>query len=156
MTGVQTCALPIYNNNNVNALITWSSIAKLDRYSERQKKEWLSKGYFEVLNSRTNQIMRMNKDLLKDIINNKNGFLNIEKAAKDLNKPWLIIHGEQDLTVKSDEAEKLYGWSNKHLTELQLIPFAGHTFNIVHPMEKVSEPLNKVLKKTEKFIEKIK
>ncbi|GBD90191.1 alpha/beta hydrolase family protein [bacterium BMS3Abin04] len=154
--GGAVALLAAYNNNNVNALITWSSIAKLDRYSERQKKEWLSKGYFEVLNSRTNQIMRMNKDLLKDIINNKNGFLNIEKAAKDLNKPWLIIHGEQDLTVKSDEAEKLYGWSNKHLTELQLIPFAGHTFNIVHPMEKVSEPLNKVLKKTEKFIEKIK
>lgn len=143
-------------NNNVNALITWSSIAKLDRYSERQEKEWLSKGYFEAVNSRTNQVMRMNKTLLEDIIQNKNGFLNLEKAAGNLKKPWLIIHGAQDLTVKTEEAEQLYEWSDKNLTELHLILSAGHTFNIAHPMKKVSEQLNKVLEKTEKFIEKIK
>jgi len=148
--------LAAYYNENVKSLITWSSIAKLDRYSERQKKEWLSKGYSEAVNSRTNQVMRMNKILLEDIIQNKNGFLNLEKAARNLKKPWLIIHGAQDLTVKSDEAKQLYEWSDKNLTELHLISSAGHTFNITHPMEKASEPLNKVLEKTEKFIEKIK
>ena len=154
--GGAVALLASYLNDKVNALVTWSSISKLDRYSERQKKGWLSKGYFEAVNSRTHQVMRMNKTLLEDIIKNKNELLNIEKAAKNLKKPWLIVHGEQDITVKPYEAGQLYEWSDKNFTELYLIPSTGHTFNISHPMEKVSEPLNKVLEKTEKFIEKIK
>ncbi len=76
------------NNKNVEALAVWASVAKLDRYTERQKKEWHEKGFIEVLNSRTNQMMRMNVALLEDIEANKNSYLNIEKSCKKvLNKP---------------------------------------------------------------------
>ncbi|MFN3693732.1 MAG: alpha/beta hydrolase family protein [Ignavibacterium sp.] len=141
-------------NKDVNALAVWASVAKLDRYTERQKKEWRQKGFIEVLNSRTNQMMRMNVSLLEDIESNKNSSLNIENAVKNLNKPLLIIHGEQDLTVPIDEGKLLYEYSDKELTEFVIIPSAGHTFDIVHPFETSNHKFDRVLEKTLTFFKK--
>ncbi|MEP0860905.1 MAG: prolyl oligopeptidase family serine peptidase [Ignavibacterium sp.] len=142
------------NNKNVDALAVWASVAKLDRYTERQKKEWREKGFIEVLNSRTNQMMRMNVALLEDIEANKNSSLNIEKAVKSLNKPFLIIHGEQDLTVPVDEGKMLFDYSDKSLTEFEIIPSTGHTFDIVHPFESSNTKFDRVLEKTLSFFKK--
>lgn len=141
-------------NKNVDALSVWASIAKFDRYTERQKREWRQKGFIEVLNSRTNQMMRMNVQLLEDIELNKNLSLNIERAVKNLNKPFLIIHGEQDLTVPVDEAKLLYKYSDKDLTEFEIIPATGHTFDVVHPFESSNNKLDTVLAKTQTFFKK--
>lgn len=141
-------------NKDVDALAVWASVAILDRYTERQKKEWRHKGFIEVLNSRTNQMMRMNVSLLEDIESNKNTSLNIENAVKNLNKPFLIIHGEQDLTVPVDEGKLLYKYSDKELTEFEIIPSAGHTFDIVHPFETSNNKFDRVLEKTLTFFKK--
>ena len=81
----------------------------------------------------------------------KNGKLNIENAVKELKKPLLIVHGEQDLAVPVKEAENLYGLSDKELTELYLVPAAGHTFNIKHPFEGTNEKFESILEKTYQF-----
>ncbi len=47
------------SSNSINALVTWSSISKFDRYSERQKQEWTEIGFMEMLNTRTKQLMRL-------------------------------------------------------------------------------------------------
>lgn len=141
-------------NRRVSALCTWASISKIDRYTERQKGEWRSKGYLEVMNSRTGQMMRMNAELLEDIERNKDGSLNIEKATGGLRIPYLIIHGEQDVTVPVKEAEQLYKWSDKTTSEMEVIQSAGHTFNIVHPFTGSNDKFDKVLKLTEKFFNK--
>ncbi|MFZ1705294.1 MAG: prolyl oligopeptidase family serine peptidase, partial [Saprospiraceae bacterium] len=119
--------------DEVDAYVVWSSVAKFDRYTERQKKEWRKAGFFEALNSRTNQMMRMNVDLLEDIEKNKNSSLSIANAVKDLHKPLLIVHGEQDLTVPVVEGEQIFNWSDKSISKFELITAAGHTFDIVHP-----------------------
>jgi pimeloyl-ACP methyl ester carboxylesterase len=96
-------------------ILVWASVAKFDRYTERQKTEWRKQGFVEVLNSRTNQMMRMNVDSLEDVETNKNGSLSIEKAVKGLNKPLLILHGTEDLTVPVAEGEQIYNWSDKSI-----------------------------------------
>lgn len=140
-------------NDKPTIYVLWSSVAILDRYTKRQKEIWRENGFFEVLNSRTNQIMRLNVDLLEDIEKNQHDSLNIQKAISDLGKPLLIIHGEQDLTVPFSEAEQLYKWSDKRLTKLVKIPNAGHTFDIVHPFEGSNFKLDKVIQSTKEFIE---
>ncbi|MCB9250414.1 MAG: alpha/beta fold hydrolase [Ignavibacteriales bacterium] len=92
-------------NKNVDALVTWAAISKLDRFTERQKEEWIEKGYFEVLNTRTNQIMRLNKVFLDDLKNNSSTTLNLEKALRELAKPYLILQGDQDLAVPFVESK---------------------------------------------------
>ncbi len=90
----------------VKAVSIWSSVSKLDRYSERQKEEWRKKGVFNILNTRTNQVMPLSLTLLDDIENNSSA-LNIKNALENLSKPLLIVHGENDLAVPFQEAEQL-------------------------------------------------
>lgn len=138
-------------NQNVNSLCCWAPVAKFDRYTDRQKSHWRSQGYFEVLNSRTNQIMRISVELLNDIEENKNDKLNIEKAVKSLEIPFLIIHGEQDLTVPIKESEEIYDWANTSLKKLEKIESTGHTFDIIHPFSGSNEKFDKILKLTADF-----
>jgi dienelactone hydrolase len=129
----------------VAALITWSSVSRLDRYSDKLRHEWKKRGYFEVMNQRTKQMMRLNATLLEDIDEHKHDKLNLEIAAGELNRPLLIIHGEQDISVPPSEAQQLYDWSDKSLTELRMIPRTGHTFGIAHPFEGTCEAFDSVL-----------
>ena len=138
-------------SDDVDAIAVWSSISKLDRYSKRQKEEWRKKGVFEVLNTRTKQVMRLNIDLLNDIEQNSNDSLNIENAIKFLDRPLLIAHGDQDLTVQINEAEQLYNWSDKSKTEFYKIFGAGHTFDVVHPFAGTNLKFDKLLEKTSNF-----
>jgi pimeloyl-ACP methyl ester carboxylesterase len=136
---------------DVDAITLWASISRLDRYSQRQKEEWRKKGVFEVLNTRTKQVMRLSIDLLEDIELNSAESLNIENAVKNLRKPLLIAHGNQDLAVKITEAEELYGWSDKTKTELYKIFGTGHTFDVSHPFNGTNEKFEKLLNKTFNF-----
>jgi pimeloyl-ACP methyl ester carboxylesterase len=138
----------------IGAVTLWASVANFNRYTERQAEEWRKNGVFEVLNTRTNQMMRLNVSLLNDIEKNKEDLLNLEKAAKNLNKPLLIIHGEQDISVKINEGEQIYNWSNEQITEFYRISATGHTFNITHPFEGSNPKFDMVLKKTLNFFNK--
>ena len=112
------------------------------------------KGYFSVMNMRTKQETKLNVSLLDDLAKNKTTTLNIEKAVRHLNKSLLIIHGSEDLAVKTDEAKQLYNWSDKNKTELVIIENTGHTFGCVHPFEGSNEKFEKVLEKTKSFFDK--
>ena len=140
--------------DDVKCLVTWSSISNFDRWSERQKKEWKENGYIEALNTRTKQMMRLNRVLLDDLERNTYDLLNIEKSLKNLNMPYLIVHGDQDLAVPILEAEQLYFLSNKAKTELLKISGTGHTFDIKHPFEGSTKAFNMVLEKTNYFFQK--
>lgn len=149
--GAGISILSALKTNMVNALCCWAPISKFDRYTERQKIEWRKNGFFDVLNTRTNQMMRMSVDLLNDIELNKDDKLNIEKAVKRLEIPFLLVHGEQDLTVPIKESELIYEWSNKKLTIFEKIDQVGHTFDIVHPFSGTNKKFDKILKLTAEF-----
>lgn len=139
----------------VDAYIVWASVDKLDRYTDRQKIDWKKKGFVEALNSRTNQMMRMDVTLLDDIETNKDGSLSIEKAVKKLKKPLLILHGTEDLTVPFAEGEQIYNWSDKSITKFEKLTTCGHTFDIVHPFEGSNKKFDLVISKTQDFLDKI-
>ncbi len=143
--------LTVSKTDSVSAIAVWASVSKLNRYSTRQIKEWRKKGYMEAVNSRTGQIMRMNVSLLDDIESNSANSLNIRKAIQSFKIPFLILHGEQDLTVPVKEAHQLYEWSDKRNSELIIIPSSGHTFNITHPFGGSNDKFDQVLNKTLTF-----
>ena len=138
-------------NNSVNAVATWAAVSKLDRYSEIQKEKWREKGVFEVLNTRTNQVMKLNVTLLEDIEKNGDNDLNIKKSVKELNKPFFIAHGKQDLAVPFQEGEMLFEWSDKKKTEFYPIEATGHTFDIQHPFKGSNQKFDALLNKTSEF-----
>lgn len=135
----------------IDAVAVWATVAKLDRYSDRQKEKWRKKGVFEVQNSRTKQIMSLNLSLLEDIEKNKDDRLNIEKAVTNLNLPLFIAHGTEDLAVPGSEAEQIYNWADKDLTEYFKIAAVGHTFGMKHPFEGSNPKFDLLLDKTITF-----
>lgn len=144
--------LTAFQQKDINVVVLWASVSKLDRYSERQKEQWRKKGYFEVLNQRTKQVMRLDVSLLDDLEKNKEGSLNIKKAVSELNRPLFIAHGEQDLAVPIREGEELYHWSDKEQTEFYRIPSTGHTFDIKHPFEGTNKRFDNLLSRTTEFL----
>lgn len=135
----------------IKAIATWNSVSTFDRYSNRQKEEMKKNGFILLLNSRTKQNMKVNISLLEDLEKNINSSLNIINAVKNFQKPLLIAHGTEDLTVRIKEAEFLYENSNKNFTELFRVEKAGHTFGIVHPFNGSNSVFENLLLKTKDF-----
>lgn len=138
-------------DKRIGKLIVLSSVCNFNRYSDTLKNKWKEVGYFEVINSRTNQMMRMNYTLIEDLEKNKER-LDIQKAISKINVPVMIIHGTQDVTVDYSNAEDLYSRSNKESAELILIENTGHTFGAVHPFEGTTKALEEVLTLIEDFL----
>ncbi len=136
---------------NLDAVAVWSSISYVDRYTDRQKKEWKEKGSLSFLNTRTGQEMSMNYSFLEDLLTNKAAKLSIEKSIAQLEVPVLAVHGEIDLTVPVKDSERIISFSRNQNSELFIVPKAGHTFNMVHPATETTEQFSSVINKTEKF-----
>lgn len=142
------------DEKRIQAIATWNSVSSFDRYSQRQKEEMRKNGFILLLNSRTKQNMRVNISLLEDLEKNINSSLNIVNAVKNFQKPLLIAHGTEDLTVRLREAEILYENSNKKLTEFYKVEKTGHTFGIVHPFSGSNPAFEYLLLKTKDFFRK--
>jgi uncharacterized protein len=122
------------HQNDFQAMVTWSTISNLYRYSDDQIKHWESKGFIEIENSRTNQMMRLNKVFWDDLNKNKKRF-DLIKAVKDIEIPSLFVHGVEDTSVSPSESEELHDNCNAYSKRLELIEGANHTFGIKHPFE---------------------
>lgn len=142
------------HDKRIKALVTLASIAAVDRYTAEQKKRWREKGFIEMPNARTGQLMRMNKTFLDDIEENSER-LNILEAAKKIHIPWLIIHGKEDLAVKASDAEKLYGNADKTGTTLNIIESTGHTFGVEHPFKGTTKAFDEAIDASISFLNKI-
>lgn len=140
-----------FQHQNIKALCLWGTIATFERYTKHQIEIWKKQGYLEVVNSRTNQVLRLNRSLLDDYEANKERF-NLLRCISKVMVPTLIIHGDQDITVPLNEAYQLYESSNQSLTELVVIQSAGHTFNIVHPYQGSNPQFEQVKARTIDFL----
>jgi dienelactone hydrolase len=137
-------------DHRVGAVAAWASVADFNRYSEAQKQRWRESGSFETKNMRTGQIMRLDIGLLEDL--ERNGAeLDIPSAVAALDRPLLILHGEQDLSVRIENGEALAALGAPHLREFVRIPRTNHTFGAVHPFEGTNPVLEEALARTIEF-----
>ena len=119
----------------VRALVTWAAISSVERWSPHAVAEWRRTGWMEVLNSRTGQRLQLGTEVLDDVERNAVGSLDILGAATRVTVPWLIVHGVEDETVSSMEAEALRAASPLGTTRLLAVDGAGHTFGAAHPWD---------------------
>jgi len=137
-------------DSDVGSLVTWAAISYPMRWSKEDVGTWRQRGYAEVTNSRTGQIMRLDTDILEDVEMHGRTKLNIEAAAAKIKVPWLIVHGTADETVPSSEAERLHALS-PGVSTLRLIKGANHGFDAKHPLTEIPPVLEKVVLETVKF-----
>ena len=137
-------------DSEVKSLVTWASIGRTNWWTPEEAVIWHQRGYVEITNSRTGQVMRLGTDLLEDVELHGNTKLNIAGAAAKVKVPWLIIHGTGDETVRSIEAERLHELSPR-ISTLRLVEGANHGFDAKHPLSEVPPVLEKVVLETVKF-----
>ncbi|MGJ8665267.1 MAG: alpha/beta hydrolase family protein [Patiriisocius sp.] len=141
-------------DNRVNKAITWAGVSD---YKSRFKigtpkfEKWKKDGRMFVENGRTKQQMPHDWQFFEDFKNNEER-LNIERAIKNLNKPLLIIHGDNDTSVHIEEGMALKKWQPK--AKFETVKNADHVFNTKHPWaeKRLSPQLEIVVNKTIDFI----
>lgn len=119
------------NVPNLHGVVAWSPIARVDRWDDAVKREWRERGFMEVVNARTRQVMRTSVNVLDDVEAHREK-LDILGAAERLHTPLLVVHGTRDDSVPSDEGREIA--SRAMDASFLLIERAGHTFNAIHPL----------------------
>jgi uncharacterized protein len=122
-------------DRRVQALVTWSSISSVERWSPHEVLQWRKKGVSQIVNTRTGQQLPLFTDVLDDVERNASGSLDILGAAARLRIPWLIVHGTEDESVSHLEADALRAASSLPTTRHLAIEGAGHTFGAGHPWD---------------------
>lgn len=120
------------SNTNVGALVTWSAIANTNRWDSETIARWRADGKVDIVNARTGEVLPIFTDTLDDIELGGEA-LDIAGAASRVLAPWLIVHGAEDESVSTEEAQTLYNAANKETTEINVIPGGTHTFGARHP-----------------------
>jgi len=118
----------------IAALVTWAAISHVDRFPPEEVAEWRRRGQIDIVNSRTGQVLPIGTDLLDDVDRHRDTTLNVAKAAGRVAAPWLIVHGDDDLSVPVAEAHALHA-ASRPSTELLVLPGTGHTFDTAHPWQ---------------------
>jgi pimeloyl-ACP methyl ester carboxylesterase len=133
----------------VRGIVTWSGIARADRWSDEVKRQWRRSGVLEVLNTRTRQVLPMSTAVLDDL-EARGSELDILAALGEIECPTLIVHGIGDETVPPEEAAELA----KHARNGSLVMIAGatHTFNARHPFDGVPAGLSFAMQATLGFV----
>lgn len=149
------CILKAAEDSRITSLITLGSVDSMDRFVTGEKlEEWQKTGIYSTFNSRTKQQMPHKIQFLNTYLENKDK-LNVEKAAKSLKIPSLIIHGKNDESVKTSSAKNLTKWIVN--SKLILAEETGHTFNTKEPWKDYKLPvqMNSVVKNAIGFLESL-
>lgn len=115
----------------VKKVATWASVNDFGQFwTEGMIKEWKEKGVHHVTNSRTGQELPIYIDLYEDYQTNK-GLLSIPYAVKEMQIPFLIVHGTDDESVPYHTGKEMSEW-NKN-ARLLTVEDGNHTFGAKHP-----------------------
>lgn len=135
----------------IRALVTWSAISAVERWTDTECAAWRAAGHTEIRNARTGQVLPLYTDVLDDIEHHADS-LDIQAAAARIRIPWLIIHGTEDESVRFSEAESLKAASVRKTTQLLPIERGAHTFGATHPWQSTTPQLDNVFDATVQWL----
>lgn len=120
------------HDNSIKNLVTWASVPSLAWLwaDEKVKKQWESDGVIYQRNARTGQNMPLYYTLCSNYEAHTDIF-DLEKVAPNVRQPWLIVHGEADISVLPSAAKHLHNL--QPFAQVHLIPEADHVFGGKHP-----------------------
>lgn len=149
--GAHTAIAAAAEYSEIYCMVTWSAVANYNsRWSDQMKKDWKEKGFTEIKNSRTGQVLKLNSSVYEDATENADRLM-ASLRVKELHTPCMFIAGKDDESVSHNDSEILYRNCPSDDKEIRLIENAGHTFNVSHPFngEDFPEEFEEVLNFTE-------
>ncbi len=138
----------------VKTLVTWAAISSTNRWSPEVIAKWRETGFTDIENSRTKQTIPLSTDILHEVEQFGETLLNIRYAAARIKVPWLILHGAEDETVPTSEADRL-NYLSEGVSTLRIVEGADHSLGGKHPLpEKITPILEQVTRETVEFYSK--
>ena len=138
--GGHTAVVAATEYSEIQCLVTWSAVSDYNkRWTAEMKNDWNTKGFTNIINSRTGQVLPLDKVVYDDAVGNADRLMAI-KRIRELYIPSMFIAGKNDETVPFSETELLYRNSPADEKEIRLIENAGHTFEISHPFNEEDFP----------------
>jgi uncharacterized protein len=143
------------DSDRVNSLVTWASIATIERWSEEQIRDWRERGYTEVVNARTGQVLRIDKSAWDECERESRYGLDVERAAERVRAPWLIVHGSADDVVPVSDAHRLAKANSRGdhgmVAQVRIVEGANHVLGATHPLKSVPDELRELIADTADF-----
>ncbi len=143
------------DSDRVNSLVTWASIATIERWSEEQIRDWRERGYTEVVNARTGQVLRIDKSAWDECERESRYGLDVERAAERVRAPWLIVHGSADDVVPVSDAHRLakanLRGDHGMVAQVRIVEGANHLLGATHPLNSVPDELRELIAETADF-----
>ncbi len=140
-------------DSEVKALVTWAAISSVNRWLPEVIADWRQRGYIDVANSRTGDIIPLSIEVLHEVEEHGESMLNIAAAASSIGVPWLIVHGTNDETVPFREGDHLFQLAGPNAT-LHVLDGVDHSFGGRHPLPEVTPALGSVTHDTVEFFRK--
>ncbi|MDR8392834.1 alpha/beta fold hydrolase [Aliifodinibius sp. S!AR15-10] len=138
--GGQTAVAAAAEYPEISCVVTWSAVADYNaRWSDQMRKDWESRGYTEIMNGRTGQVMRIDKVVFEDARDNADRVIALNRV-KNLHLPILFIHSRDDESVSHKETETLFQNCPSKEKEISLVNGTGHTYGGAHPFEEDEFP----------------
>jgi len=129
--GGASAILKAYEDIRIKGVVTWAAINNLEAWHSKGELEyWQKNGRIYIHNSRTNQQMPIDYQLVENFIANRQR-LQVPFAVKMLHVPMLSIHGSGDTTVPVTAVKEIKSWNPK--VDIKIIEGANHTFGGGHP-----------------------
>lgn len=144
--GAGVALLAAAKDGRVRSLATLAGVSSSSRFDGVDVREHLRAfGHVKVMNTRTNQEMRVGQGYFDELDANPDAF-DIAAAAAQVTLPWLIVHGAEDEAVPLTEAHALLDAANTNPVQgenikLLTLDGTGHTFGAQHPFTYASTHL---------------
>jgi uncharacterized protein len=124
----------------IQCLVTWAAVADYTkRWTRQMVDDWMSKGYTEITNTRTGQVLPVDRVVYDDAIENSEKLIALNRV-RELYIPSMFIAGKDDEAVPYSDSEKLYRASPSDEKDIRIIENTGHTFGVSHPFEDTDFP----------------
>lgn len=129
----------------IGAVVTWNGVAHALRISSRQLEQMERERRLEFTNARTGQRMAMSFDFVQDLRDNADRF-DLQRVARHLAVPHLIVHAAADMAVPFEEASLLQA-GRENPARCRVLEIAGstHTFGATHPFAGTTPALEEAM-----------
>ncbi|MDJ0972967.1 MAG: alpha/beta hydrolase [Planctomycetota bacterium] len=130
----------------VQAVATLAAVATTVFEPPDWEDQLRGQGYYGMPNARTKQLMPIGRHAFES-----GRAWSIEDAARELDRPVLLIHGTADESVAPGSMDQLAAWCKS--AETLPIEGAGHTFGAVHPFQGSTADLETALDRVATFFQ---
>ena len=127
-----------YEDTRVRGVVTLSAVSDLEqRWPKEILTRWKEDRVRHIPNSRTGQEMPLDYQIVEDFYAHRDRF-DVPQAVKNLGKPLLVFHGDDDETVPVQDAHDIQSWNGE--AQVEIIEGANHVFGGQHPYEQTNLP----------------